>query len=250
VTAFLTDAARVFQLAWRQMLWSRRTFFVIAIIGVPIVLALAARSGAVSGSLSMTVNGEEVGEGLFASILWVLLLRFVVPILGVWYGTSLIADEVEEKTITYLFVRPIRRGAVVVGKYLAYLACTAAVVLPGVVVVHAAGMSEAVDGSAGLLRGLAALTLGLASYGALFAFTGTSLRRPLVAGLVFAFGWEPLAMLVPGYLRRFTLAYYLEAVFRDTLAAAVGVGFLLAVTVVCLLLATHTIERREFILEQ
>ncbi len=63
-------------------------------------------------------------------------LRFIVPMLGVFYGTSLMADEVEDKTITYLFTRPIPRGAVLVGKYLAYLGCTVFVVLPSVVLVY------------------------------------------------------------------------------------------------------------------
>ena len=64
------------------------------------------------------------------------------------------------------------------------------------------------------------MALGLAAYGALFAFMGASLKRPLVIGLVFAFGWEQVALLVPGYLRRFTLAYHLEAVFRQTAGGA------------------------------
>ena len=39
-------------------------------------------------------------------MIWLLYLRFIVPVLAVYYGTSLIADEVEDKTITYLFTRP------------------------------------------------------------------------------------------------------------------------------------------------
>ena len=57
-------------------------------------------------------------------MIWLLYVRFIVPVLGVFYGTALIADEVDDKTITYLFTRPIPRGAVLLGKYLAYLACT------------------------------------------------------------------------------------------------------------------------------
>ena len=30
-------------------------------------------------------------------------------------------------------------------------------------------------------------------------------------GLVFAFGWEQAVLLFPGYLKRFTVAYYLQA---------------------------------------
>ena len=43
------------------------------------------------------------GSAVFGLIVWLLFFRFIVPVLGVFYGTSLIADEVEDKTIT-LFV--------------------------------------------------------------------------------------------------------------------------------------------------
>ena len=76
------------------------------------------------------------GPAIFGLMIWVFYLRFTVPVLGVFYGTSLMADEVEDKTITYLFTRPIRRGAVLFGKYLAYLGCTVFVVLPSVVLVY------------------------------------------------------------------------------------------------------------------
>jgi ABC-type transport system involved in multi-copper enzyme maturation permease subunit len=68
------------------------------------------------------------GPAIFGMMIWIFYLRFTVPVLGVFYGTSLIADEVEDKTITYLFTRPIRKGAVLIGKFLAYLVCTIFVV--------------------------------------------------------------------------------------------------------------------------
>src|SRR5206468_5485633 len=74
--------------------------------------------------------------GIFGVMMWLLFLRFIVPVLGVFYGTALVADEVEDKTITYLFTRPIQRGAVLLGKYLAYLVCTTLVVLPSVMIVY------------------------------------------------------------------------------------------------------------------
>jgi ABC-type transport system involved in multi-copper enzyme maturation permease subunit len=203
-------------------------------------------------SIDVTINGSRVSAAeLFDTILWLLFLRFAVPVLGVWYGTSLIADEVEEKTITYLFVRPIRRGTVVVGKYLAYLACTSIVMLGAVMLVYLAiVMRSAFPEDVSLTRALAVLALGLAAYGALFAFMGASLRRPLVSGLVFAFGWEQVALVLPGYLRRFTLAYHLDSVFRGSPAATTSLIWLLAITVGCLLLATRAVERREYILDQ
>ena len=128
--------------------------------------------------------------------------------LGVFYGTSLMADEVEDKTITYLFIRPIRRGAVLVGKYLAYLACTVFVVLPSVVLVYL--LIVPIKGTLGgsfldLMKDLALLALGLAVYGAVFSFIGAKFKRPLLIGLMFIFGWEPAALAFPGYMKRFTV---------------------------------------------
>jgi ABC-type transport system involved in multi-copper enzyme maturation permease subunit len=250
VTHFWRGVERIFALSFRHMVWSRRSLFVVLIVGAPVVLAMAARLGGVSATVS--INGADVGgAGVFDTIVWLLFLRFAVPVLGVWYGTSLIADEVEEKTITYLFVRPIRRGAVLIGKYLAYLACTAVVVLPAVTLVYLVVVSQSsFAGSSSILDYLGTLALGLAAYGALFALMGAALKRPLVIGLVFAFGWEQLALVIPGYLRRFTLAYHLEAVFRDTPSATTSLFWLLAITVACLLLATRAVERREYVLEQ
>ena len=69
----------------------------------------------------MRINNAAVnGPVIFGLMIWVFFVRFSVPVLGVFYGTSLIADEVDDKTITYLFTRPIPRGGVLLGKYLAY----------------------------------------------------------------------------------------------------------------------------------
>src|SRR5437870_5563949 len=132
----LASAARIFDLALGQMLWSRRSVFLAILVGGPVLLAAIIRI--LSTSLGpFQVNGVQVtGAALFGTMIWLLYIRFIVPVLGVFYGTSLIADEVDDKTITYLFTRPIPRRAVLLGKYLAYLVCTALLVLPSVILVY------------------------------------------------------------------------------------------------------------------
>jgi ABC-2 type transport system permease protein len=193
-----------------------------------------------------------------------------VPVLGVFYGTSLMADEVEDKTITYLFTRPIRRGAVLFGKYLAYLGCTVLVVLPSVVIVYL--LIVPIEGSLGasfvdLVKDLALLALGLAVYGSLFAFIGAKFKRPLLVGLVFIFGWEQMALAFPGYLKKFTVAYYLQAlvphampndntlsliqgIFRENPPLATSLFWLAAIWITFLAAAAWVVERREYVLEQ
>ena len=268
--SLLNGALRIFEMSLGEMLWSRRTIFMALVVGAPVVLAIVARIVQSAGIAPLRVNGVRAdAAAMFGMMVWVFFLRFIVPVLGVFYGTSLIADEVEEKTVTYLFTRPIRRGSVLLGKYLAYLVCTTLVVLPGITLVYflLVPLGE-VDGSfRWLLADLGLLAVGLAAYGALFALVGSVLKRPLVVGLVFAFGWEQLALVMPGYLRRFTLAHYLQSMVPHTMPSDGVVSLLQAVfsesppvwvcllalggaTAVSLVLAARAVERREYVLEQ
>jgi len=270
ITSYWTASRRVFDLSLGEMLWSRRTIFMALVVGGPVLLALIVRGMDWFGLSALRVNGQRVGStAIFGMIIWMLFLRFIVPVLGVFYGTALMADEVEDKTITYLFTRPIPRGAILVGKYLAYLACTVLVVLPSVMLVYflTVPLAEIPATFGQLVRDLGLLALGLAVYGAVFAFVGAFFKRPLVIGLVFAFGWEQIVMVLPGYLRQFTLAYYLQAlvphampsdgvvsllqgVFRDAPSAPVAIAWLLLYLLLFLYLAARTVERREYVLEQ
>ena len=267
---YFSAAKRVFDLSLGEMLWSRRTIFMGLVVAGPVLLALIVKGVELFGMSALRVNGQRVaGFGIFGVMIWMLFLRFIVPVLGVFYGTALMADEVEDKTITYLFTRPIPRGAVLVGKYLAYLACTLLVVLPSVMIVYflLVPFSQVPTTFDSLVIDLAMLALGLAVYGGVFAFVGAFFKRPLVIGLVFAFGWEQVVLALPGYLKQFTIAYYLQALvphamptdgvgsllqgmFRETPPVVVCLAWLFTYLAGFLYLATRVVERKEYVLEQ
>jgi len=244
--SLLASTRRVFELALGQMLRARRTALLALAAVAPVLLALVTRLTLSSGSAVVQINGRQMGsEAVFSTAIAALYLRFIVPAIGVFYGTSLIADEVEDRTITYLFVRPIPRGAIVLGKYLAYVLCVTSVVLPSAAVVFLVMVpfQDMAPQFGTFVRNLGVLALGLAAYGAVFLWAGVLFRRPLVGGLLFVFGWEQLAAVLPGYLGRLTIAHYLQA---DTTSVAA----LLTTTIAALWLAMRTIERREYVLER
>ncbi len=274
----VASSLRIFDLSLGEMLWSRRTIFMALVVAAPVLIALilrllvslgapifeGGRGGGGSSAVRMT------GPAMFGLIIWGMYLRFIVPVLGVFYGTSLMADEVEDKTITYLFTRPIPREAVLVGKYLAYLGCTVFVVLPSVVVVYL--LIVPLKGSLGaafpdLLKDLMLLGLGLAVYGAVFAFVGAKFKRPLLIGLIFVFGWEQAALAFPGYLKQFTVMYYLQAIvphampsdgvvsliqglFRETPSLLTSLFWLGVIWAVFLAWGARIVARKEYVLEQ
>jgi hypothetical protein len=156
------------------------------------------------------------------------------------------------------------------GKYLAYLVCTLLLTLPAVVIIYflLAPIGGAIgQGFPSLATDLGMLVLGIASYGAVFALVGARVSRPLVTGLVFAFGWEPAILFVPGYLKHATVAYYLQAlvphsmpqgsgitalleVFQQTPSVWASLAALAAITGTSLWFAGRAVEEREYVLEQ
>ena len=278
--AFRTAALRVFDLGLGQMLWSRRTVFMALLAGGPVAVAALLRalvSLAAFGGGTAEIGGRPVsldGPDVFGLMIWTFYLRFTVPVLGVFYGTALIADEVEDRTITYLFTRPVSRGAVLAGRYLAYLVCTTVVVLPSVMLVYFL-VVPLLGGSIGrnfpaLLVDLGLIGAGLAVYGAVFALIGAWFRRPLLTGLVFIFGWEPVVVVLPGYMKHLSVAYYLQGLaphampqgdalsviqalltsVQTPLATWVNLLALAAIWVAALAAAMRVVERREYVLGQ
>ena len=275
---YLASSLRVFDLSVGEMLWSRRTVFMALVVGLPVLVALLVRFLLVVGVpvFEATFRGariEVAGATMFGLMVWA-YLRFTVPLLGVFYGTGLIADEVEDKTVTYLFTRPIPRGAVLLGKYLAYLVCTGLVLLPSIMMVFfllvPVGGGSLAAAFPALVKDLGLLGLGLAVYGAVFALVGAWFKRPLLSGLIFVFGWEPVAVALPGYMKRFTVAHHVQAlvphampqdsamstlqsifqVFPDTTSVWSSLTWLAVIWVTGLALATRVVQRREYVLEQ
>ena len=266
------SAARIFDLSLGQMLWSRRSVFLGLLLGGPILIAAVLRTVDTLYRAGFQINGARTsGSIVFGLMIWILYIRFIVPVLGVFYGTSLIADEVDDKTITYLFTRPISRSAVLLGKYLAYLVCTILLVLPSVMIVFFLVVPTG-GGSIGqafpsLVTDFGMLAVGLMAYGAVFALVSTRVKRPLIVGLVFAFGWEPAVLLFPGYLKRITVMYYLQALVSHEMPQDSAVAMLMQVfrevpalptSLLCLALITglsiwsagRAVEHREYVLEQ
>lgn len=273
--SFLHSTLRIFDLSLEQMLWSRRTIFMALVVGGPVAIAALVRLVELLSGGAAQARIEDVGlssPAIFGLMVWVFFLRFAVPVLAVFYGTALIADEVEDKTLTYLFTRPIPRGAVLMGKYLAYLVCTVAVVLPAIVIIFLLIFSRpGASMGAGfldLLKDLITIGLGLAVYGAVFAWVGAQFKRPLLTGLAFIFAWEPAILVIPGYLKRLTVAYYLQGLVPHALpadASALGLlqslfqefpsltSALVSLAVIALgslVLASRAVSRREYVLEQ
>jgi ABC-2 type transport system permease protein len=259
----VASAARtVFDFTLEGMVWSRRSVLMAILLGLPVVFALLFRV-----FLAAHMPPRLTGFDLYAVVVAVYYVRNVLPLAALFYATSLVADEVEGKTLTYLLTRPVTRPSILFGKFLAYVATTLALTLPATVItffllVTVGGFSGVSAAVPDLLRDLGAMSLTLVVYGAFFTLLGVLLRRPMIPGLLFLFGWELLANL-PGYLPRFTLSAWVRSLIRhrppeegfsglfaQVLPWDLSLLVLSGATIVFLGLAFWIFSGREYVMEQ
>lgn len=233
------------------------------LLGLPLVFAVVYRL-VLAARLPSRISGFD----LYGVILAIYDLRNVVPLCALFYAASLVADEVEGKTLTYLLTRPVTRASILLGKFGAYLVTALVFVWPVTVVTFfLLATSRGAAGLAGrvpiLFQDLGVLALGLLAYGALFTLLGVVLKRPVIPGLLFLYLWELVAN-VPGYLPRLTLTAYLRSLSSHRPAeeglsqllgqVTLGVGESLLSLVVLsglfLGLAFWIFSNREYVMEQ
>lgn len=172
------DTAAVFLAIYRLLLRSiatrGRLIGIGALAGVSLITALL-------------VNGASPSDPSGAALDFVdINLSTLVPVAILVFGAAAIGDLVEDGSLVYLWLRPVRP----VIHVLAAVAATLTVVVPlvGVPVLVATAMIDADPDvlMAGLVGGLVAIV----AYSAIFVVAGIRLRRPLPWGLVYILIWE------------------------------------------------------------
>jgi ABC-2 type transport system permease protein len=190
--------AAVLSLTVRQLLGSRKVWLVAALVSLPVL------AGVLFHVADSTRTGDEFADRITSR----LLVSAILPLVLLLLGTASFGNEISDRTLVYLFTKPLERWRIVAAKL-------AAPILVGGLPVAASGAAAVAVIGTGDPGGAAAtgvgLLVGAAAYAALFTWLGLSTRHGLVIGLVYVFVWEAvLAAYLDGvrYLsvRRFTLA--------------------------------------------
>lgn len=247
----------VFRTQLARVWWSRRALACAALAAIPPLLAWA-----------VAAFGETSGAEIATHLGGLLLLQVVVPLLALVAGAAVVTEEIEDRTITYLFARPIPRAAVLLGRWLATLVFVAALLAAATLLTVLLAARSVAPGppvdSGVLLPLLAATVLGGAVYSAIFAAAGVFVRHPMIVGLGYAFAIEGFLANLPGRNQALTVQYHLRSVVASTgsdawrrvdgfdvarLDGAVpALATLALVLVVFLAAGSWRITRREFVL--
>jgi ABC-2 type transport system permease protein len=188
---------------------AKRTRVFILLGLVPLLLMLAVRVMESAGSLAAGASGD-----FFAKVMLSLYFQLLVPVLALFFGTSIVNEELDNKTLVYLTTVPVPRRIVLLGKFLAALLLGALLVGGGFLLCFLAAsltrLGEAAAwGEAGVF--LAAALLALFCYMALFAAAGAFMKKSVLVGLFFVFGWESVVQYFPGVTQKFTIVHWVKS---------------------------------------
>jgi ABC-2 type transport system permease protein len=192
------------QLTLRQMIFSRKFIVLLVLTLLPTLLVVYA------------LRRPDVSEPFvfLSDFTYLLYIQIVLVLITLVNSTSLIRDEISNKTISFLVTRSISRGNVALSRYVAHMPVNFVLVALPVsfcylyMGVQKGGLFNNLDILAGYLL---MILLGVVVYGAFFYMLGILVKHPLMIGLLFAFLWEVLLTNMQGRIPYATIMFYIRS---------------------------------------
>lgn len=193
---------------------SKRLLFCVILAHLP------ALAGFVVSGISTRVGPAN----LAANLGWMMLLQIAIPLVALIGGSAVVAEEIEDRTITYLFTRSFPRPALLIGRFVATATLLAVVAASAVFFLllaceRARGKGGAIDAHFATTLYTAAI-LGVVAYAALFAALGAFFKHPMILGVGYAFAIEGFLANLPGKNQALTVQYYLRSLIAEDAAPA------------------------------
>jgi len=205
-----------YQLVLRQLTSRSR------IIGLTLLALVAPISGFALGSADASLDDSV---RLIASV----GLGLVLPVVALVFAGAAIGDLRDDKTLVYLWLRPMDRWPIVVGAALA--AGTLAAPITIIPIVAAAILTGAGNGIVGAT--LLATVVGLVAYVGVFTLFGVWLKRFIVWGLAYILIWEGFIAQAGAGVARVALRKYTRSILVERTGADLDLAdFSLAMAVI------------------
>ena len=207
----------LFMVSLKNILLSRKkTPFLFLFLLLPLLVTVL-----VSSSLDTYTSPDEStfvrgGRAWFQDIHGSLFFPLLLPIVIAVYATAAIGEEVEGKTLPYLFTRPVYRSWILMAKTISSFAAAALLGIFALTITFfvAVSFTENPFDHLGELFGYwSTIGLVVVATGGMFLFFGVMIPRvATVLIVVYLFVWETfLSGLLPSQVQKFSYAWYERA---------------------------------------
>lgn len=243
---------------------AKHAFFSLLFSRWMILLGLVAAFPPLLAQLIVWFGPKEPTVTQYVTMLALPVLQLAVPFPALFLGVAVLGEEIDGRTITYLFTRPLPRAVHYLARLFGFVAAYGVVLVSGVLAI-AFVFRAAVPLSIGQVLGSAAIALGgLLIYASLFALLRALFRRALFIGFLITFItevaiskmpvsglsgcsiWHHLALLE---LRLLDIETTKVALFRGISPTETASGSLIvlgSILAVSLVAGIWIVQRREF----
>jgi ABC-2 type transport system permease protein len=160
----------------RNLVDRRRFWLMVLLAAVPVLIAIVGRV------FAQQVFSDRIFDQL--------IIRTVLPLVALVFGTAALGTELDDGTIVFLLSKPIGRARIVAAKGLVAAGLTACLVVPATLITGlVATTSNASMAGASLAYAMAAVAGG-AAYALAFLALSSFTSRALAVGLGYVLLWE------------------------------------------------------------
>ena len=152
--------------------------------------------------------------------------RFFLPVIALTFGTAVLGDEREDKTLVYLSTRPLPRWSLFLAKVLGSVPLVLGISLGTLLgicatAVVAGGLPLPLLKVAWVF--VPTVTFGVLAYLAFFSWLGAAFRNSTLIGVAYVFLVEFFMGSVPGVLKQISISFYIRSMLYDA-AGELGVA--------------------------
>jgi len=199
----------------------------------------------------------------FVKIAPAFYMQFLIGVTAVFFSTSVLGEEIDDKTLPYLTSRPVSKPAILLGKFAAYYTLMVMMILAGVFTSFLAANLDRLDTWSiypDFLQFTGAIFPASLAYGAVFLLLSTFARKTVMIALIYLFGFESFVQYLPGFTQKLTIIHYVKslipqvsvdysflAVNLQPSSIATSIEILLALSAVSLALAMLVFSRKEYV---
>lgn len=186
--------ARVANLIGRTQLTKGRLAFLLGMGGLALLLgfAVSASSGSLQFKDTLKVIADQYGIHVFA------------PVVALVLASAALGDLVDDRTLVYLWLRPVPRWQISLGAALATIGTAVPIVVVPMTLAAALGSGNA-TAVAATAAATAVATIG---YAGVFLALGFKVRRALVWGLAYILIWEEFLARTVGVAAKLSVGVY------------------------------------------
>jgi len=217
---FNKDIFDIFSFFFKTGLRSKRTklFFFFSFIPVIILIIIKIYEILHPENKVSTLN-------LFSNIGLTFYFLLFIQLLSLFYGSSVINDEIEDNTLVYLTTSPVSKSSILIGKFMANFVISSVIILVGLFISYLiSNFSHFFE-----LRSLKEIftfcsigLLAILAYFSLFTLIGSFFKKSVLIGIVFIFGWESMVQFLPGTTQKLTIIHFVKSLLPANLTQKSG----------------------------